>query len=70
MLTTGLQTERQLVDVQPRLLCQSETLHVDVERIVCQRLQDDVGTNVADVQVLRIEQTLRPGGVLLVVADT
>ena len=55
------QSERQSVDVQSGFLFQRESLHVDVQRVVFERLQVDVSADAADAQVGRVELILCPG---------
>ena len=69
MLTTCLQTEVQTVDGQSGLFAETEALHVDVQGVVGQCTQVDMGADVTQAEVGRIEETLGLGFVVLVESD-
>ena len=68
MLAACLELEGKTADVEADVIVKSESFDVDIQRIVGECAQVDVGTDVADVQ-MGGRELLRRWDVLLVVSD-
>lgn len=68
-MSAGLESETQFVEIKTRLFRQGQSLYVHVERVVSQRLQDNVGTDILHVHVVLVEEPRCGCDVVLVIPD-
>ena len=61
LLAASCQVELYALNRQAALLFKLQALYVNVQRVVCKRAQVYVGTQIAHVKMLGIEQALRLG---------
>ena len=62
--------EGQTVHLQTRLFLKSQSSHVHVQGVVGQGLQTNIGTDITQIQVVRVEATVRRGDIIFVVRHT
>ena len=56
-MVAGGEAEGQLVDAEAGVLAAAEALDIDVETVVAQGLEQDVGTDIGHVQVPGVQQS-------------
>ena len=62
--------EGQTIDLQSRLLLDPQSSHVHVQGVVGQGLQTDIGTDITQIQVVRVEAPVCRGDIIFVVGHT